>query len=62
MKIAIKWGGSDIVIYGIPIVTVAMGCFTLTMAELASVYPAAGESYHSGGLSSWYLIVLIVSL
>lgn len=46
MVIGMEQGGSVTVIYGILVITVALGCSALTMAELASVFPTAGGPYH----------------
>lgn len=44
--IAIQSGGAVSLLYGIILVTFAMLCTGLTLAELASVYPTAGGQYH----------------
>ncbi|KAE8146793.1 amino acid transporter [Aspergillus avenaceus] len=44
--IAIQSGGAVSLLYGIILVTIAMLCTGLTLAELASVYPTAGGQYH----------------
>ncbi|KAF9884821.1 hypothetical protein FE257_001237 [Aspergillus nanangensis] len=44
--IAIQSGGALSLLYGIILVTVAMLCTGMTLAELASVYPTAGGQYH----------------
>ncbi|PWY89087.1 choline transporter [Aspergillus heteromorphus CBS 117.55] len=44
--IAIQSGGAVSLLYGIIVVTFAMFCTGVTLAELASVYPTAGGQYH----------------
>jgi len=44
--IAIQSGGAVSLLYGIILVTFAMLCTGVTLAELASVYPTAGGQYH----------------
>ncbi|RDK41434.1 amino acid transporter [Aspergillus phoenicis ATCC 13157] len=44
--IAIQSGGAVSLLYGILLVTAAMFCTGVTLAELASVYPTAGGQYH----------------
>ncbi|RDW74548.1 putative choline transport protein [Aspergillus mulundensis] len=44
--IAIQSGGALSLLYGIIVVTFAMLCTGVTLAELASVYPTAGGQYH----------------
>ncbi|KAL4927105.1 putative choline transport protein [Aspergillus undulatus] len=44
--IAIQSGGALSLLYGVIIVTFAMLCTGVTLAELASVYPTAGGQYH----------------
>ncbi|KAJ0427176.1 amino acid/polyamine transporter I [Aspergillus carlsbadensis] len=44
--IAIQSGGAVSLLYGIVLVTFAMLCTGVTLAELASVYPTAGGQYH----------------
>ncbi|OOF91563.1 hypothetical protein ASPCADRAFT_9487 [Aspergillus carbonarius ITEM 5010] len=44
--IAIQSGGAVSLLYGIIVVTAAMFCTGVTLAELASVYPTAGGQYH----------------
>ncbi|XHG02048.1 hypothetical protein AWENTII_005411 [Aspergillus wentii] len=44
--IAIQSGGAVSLLYGIILVTIAMLCTGVTLAELASVYPTAGGQYH----------------
>ncbi|PYH93950.1 choline transporter [Aspergillus ellipticus CBS 707.79] len=44
--IAIQSGGAVSLLYGIIVVTTAMFCTGVTLAELASVYPTAGGQYH----------------
>lgn len=46
LTIGIAEGGTVLLLYGIIIITVIGGCFTTTLAELASVYPTAGGQYH----------------
>ncbi|KAL3473351.1 amino acid/polyamine transporter I [Aspergillus californicus] len=45
-SIAIQSGGAVSLLYGILLVTFAMFCTGVTLAELASVYPTAGGQYH----------------
>ncbi|KAL4874023.1 hypothetical protein BDV12DRAFT_205400 [Aspergillus spectabilis] len=44
--IAIQSGGAVSLLYGIILVTFAMLCTGVTLAELASAYPTAGGQYH----------------
>ena len=46
LAIGISEGGTVLLLYGIILITVFGGCFTSTLAELASVYPTAGGQYH----------------
>lgn len=46
LAIGIAQGGTVLLLYGIIITLVAVGCCTATLAELASVYPTAGGQYH----------------
>lgn len=42
MSLAFTQGGSITLVYGVITVFIALGCSTLTLAEIASVYPTAG--------------------
>lgn len=46
LAIAISAGGTVTVLYGILIVTLAYFAVSITLSELASVYPTAGGQYH----------------
>lgn len=46
LAIGISEGGTVLLLYGIILIAVFGGCFTSTLAELASVYPTAGGQYH----------------
>lgn len=46
VALAISQGGPVTLIYGPIIILLLVGACTLTLAELASVYPTAGGQYH----------------
>ncbi|KAK6207120.1 hypothetical protein LQW54_007437 [Pestalotiopsis sp. IQ-011] len=46
IALAITLGGPAILIYGPVIMFFLVGCCSITLAELASVYPTAGGQYH----------------
>lgn len=46
IALAITLGGPAILIYGPVVMFFLVGCCSITLAELASVYPTAGGQYH----------------
>lgn len=46
VALAISQGGPVTLIYGPILIFILVGACTLTLAELASVYPTAGGQYH----------------
>ncbi|KAL4889988.1 putative choline transporter [Aspergillus ambiguus] len=46
LAIGIAQGGTVLLLYGIIITLVAVGCCACTLAEMACVYPTAGGQYH----------------
>ncbi|KAJ5280538.1 amino acid/polyamine transporter I [Penicillium angulare] len=46
VALAIAQGGPAMLVYGPIITLILVGACTLTLAELASVYPTAGGQYH----------------